>query len=145
MRDEFAFTTSMNTEESKETCNATEEMKYKGIHTSTNGYYGYQFVQANQTEEICESMEIQYNNADPDSDIQFNNFIRPEDRLCCDPLAANMREPVNRKRRLNYDNAGDCKKRRESDINPETHRKLIPRQPTHNVPDFPRNLMGHFI
>uniref|UniRef100_A0A1Y1LFF0 Uncharacterized protein n=1 Tax=Photinus pyralis TaxID=7054 RepID=A0A1Y1LFF0_PHOPY len=117
MRDEFAFTTSMNTEESKETCNATEEMKYKGIHTSTNGYYGYQFVQANQTEEICESMEIQYNNADPDSDIQFNNFIRPEDRLCCDPLAANMREPVNRKRRLNYDNAGDCKKRRESGTN----------------------------
>ncbi|KAK5643920.1 hypothetical protein RI129_007765 [Pyrocoelia pectoralis] len=117
MRDEFGYNFTMNTEEQpKETSNNKEDTKYKGIHRSTNGYYGYQLVQSNEKpdEENDESMEIQYNNADPDSDIQFNNFIRPEDRLCSDPLVTTTRESGNRKRRSNCYVTEDCKKRREN-------------------------------
>ncbi|KAK4886974.1 hypothetical protein RN001_003245 [Aquatica leii] len=148
MRDVFGF--NFSKEESKEAV-ATEDTKFKGIHISSNGYYGYQLVQSNEktTEDHFEFMDVQCNGHNDDSDIQFNNFIRPEERLCSEPVAITvMRESVNRKRPLNYDVTVDCKKRREDAPITELHQTckyLNSRQPTHNVPDMPRNLMGHFI
>ncbi|KAF5287896.1 hypothetical protein FQA39_LY04070 [Lamprigera yunnana] len=149
MRDSFGLNFTSK-EENKET-SANEDEKFKRIHISSNGYYGYQLVQSNNEkagdDEVYEFMDVQC--AD-DSDIQFNNFISPEDRLCDQPVGITVtRESANRKRRLNCDVDANCKKRREleernSELLP-TYKYLSTRQPTHNVPDVPRNLMGHFI
>ncbi|KAF5271183.1 hypothetical protein FQR65_LT05327 [Abscondita terminalis] len=135
MRDLFGLNFTKEEEETKEV--VSEDSKFKGIHVSSNGYYGYQIVQSNEKtadDNNYEFMDVQCND---DSDIQFNNFIRPEKRLCTEPVTV-MREAANRKRPLNYDVTINCKKRREDAPIPEFHHKYLnSRQPTHNVPDMP--------
>lgn len=102
-------------------------------------------------------------------DIQFNNWIEPETEMSETFAPAHHRQvlPAHRKRSWEVEeeekHAGfyNCKKRRENDpLMPLTVAQQQPtpmvgiqkeehpfhmRQPTHNVPDVPRCLMGHYV
>jgi len=142
---------------------------------SVSGYYGYQPLnQLKNDPRVVQhdfnqhQMQVD-NSCDMDiPDIQFNNWIEPETEMS-ETFAPAHRQvlPAHRKRSWEVEeeekHAGfyNCKKRRENDpLMPLTVAQQQPtpmvgiqkeehpfhmRQPTHNVPDVPRCLMGHYV
>ncbi|XP_018326703.1 uncharacterized protein LOC108737996 isoform X3 [Agrilus planipennis] len=112
---------------------------------SSNGYYGYQPVVEKHIQNgiNCEqSMEVQMS----DSDIQFNNFIPVEENCQQQKETMDNRDKLKRKRCWGYDyetEYPEFKKWRENVPTPNCHVHLS--KPTHNIPDLPRCLTGHYI
>lgn len=133
-------------------------------HVSSSGYYGYQTVtnkpvSNHQNTEDMDTQTFEIN-------IQFKNYIADEIKIS----NQNIRGQDHRKRAWEYGaDAPDSKKRRENGKsrkilnlwlqnfhnileavistpeNAATTKCINLRQPTHNIPDLPRSIMGHYI